>query len=392
MVSIRQGMVSLSSVLLFVGATSFAAGCGGSDTAIDQDSGDLTETDGTLPLASAALDFGIYWFGLDNASQKAVAGAANPFYDPSRPTVIHIHGWQPGSTQAGRRETFNYATNDPTNGVDIDLADAWVKKGWNIGIFYWNQFADEDTVWNAEAKIWSTNGPKGMRFRKKDGTYETVVTTKTVADLFADTYVSVLGGQKNGTIRLTGHSLGNQMVVRGAKLVSDRIAAGTAPALIQPKRIALLDPFWSNGGKDFLGGKWTGEMTRRHVTELMSRGIMFERYKTSSASEGILGDNNAALTTLIGNTEIRPEYIKGSDVTGRHVAAPNLYFQSFASAPPAGCFVGQSGAKDCSGVAPSAATNDDAIATLMRSRFNWVQSRGTATEDPSDNVFDRIAR
>ena len=392
MFSMKHGMVSLGSALLLVAATSLTAGCAGGDTAIDTDSSDLADNDGAQLSVSGALDYGIYWFGLGNASQKAVAGEANPFYDPSRPTVIYIHGWQRDTTKAGRRETFNYAANDPTNGVDINLADAWVKKGWNIGVFYWNQFADEDEVKDAEAKIWSTGGPKGMRFRKKDGTYEAAGATKSAAELFADAYVSALSGHKNGVIRLAGHSLGNQMVVRGAKLLSDRIAAGKAPALIQPKRVALLDPFWSNGRKDFLGGKWTGEMTRIHVAELVSRGVVFERYKTSPINDLLVGDRNAELTTMIGNTEIRPEYIKSTDVTGRHVAAPNLYFQSFASAPPASCVAGQGGAKDCSGIAPSAAMDDDALGAAMRSSFNWVQSEGSATEDPSDNVFDRAAR
>ena len=41
----------------------------------------------------------------------------------------------------------------------------WKADGWNVAIFYWNQMADEDEVKDAEAKIWSTNGPKGMRYR-----------------------------------------------------------------------------------------------------------------------------------------------------------------------------------------------------------------------------------
>ncbi len=99
------------------------------------------------PAAAAydpnVLDYGIYWFGTGNVSQKAVAGVANPYFNPSKPTVIYIHGWQNGSSQRGSRETFNYKQNDATYGIDVNAADAWISAGWNIGIFYWNQFADE---------------------------------------------------------------------------------------------------------------------------------------------------------------------------------------------------------------------------------------------------------
>jgi len=391
MIAMKIRMCRLGLALLIAAATA-GAGCGGDGAASTGAPDDLKDGTGAPAATIPGLDYGLYWFGSGNVSRKAVAGEANPFYDPSRPTVIYIHGWQLDTTKTGKRETFNYAANDPTNGVNVNLADAWVAKGWNIGIFYWNQFADEGEVKDAEAKIWSAAGPKGMRFRLKDGTYAASGLTKSAGELFADAYVSAMQAQTNGVIRFAGHSLGNQMAVLGAKLVSERIAAGKAPARIQPKRVALLDPFWSNGGKDFLGGKWTGEMTRIDAAALVSLGVVFERYKTSPINDLWVGDRNAELTTLIGNTEIQPEYIKVTDVAGRHIAAPNLYFQSFASAPPAACVADASGNKDCSGIAPSAVTGDTDIGQMMRSSFTWVQSAGSATEDPSDNVFDRRAR
>ena len=30
--------------------------------------------------------------------------------------------------------------------VDHTAADAWIRDGWNVGCFYWNQFADDDDV------------------------------------------------------------------------------------------------------------------------------------------------------------------------------------------------------------------------------------------------------
>jgi len=89
--------------------------------------------------------------------------------------VIFAHGWQPWISQSNPPD-FVYDTNDGRTSGSDDTATAWINDGWNIGIFYWNQFADEPTdVRYAEAKIWTANGPKDMRWRKGGwfpGSYE----------------------------------------------------------------------------------------------------------------------------------------------------------------------------------------------------------------------------
>jgi hypothetical protein len=98
------------------------------------------------------------------------AALSNAIYDPSKPTVIYFHGWQPGS--GGNKEGFLW-TNPQQSSETIQTLTAWKAAGWNVGVFYWNQFADEGTVFDlvpvyvseAEAKIWSSQGPKGMRYK-----------------------------------------------------------------------------------------------------------------------------------------------------------------------------------------------------------------------------------
>jgi hypothetical protein len=55
----------------------------------------------------------------------------------------------------GFRESLNWAFNDPEYGLDINAADAWIQSGWNVGVYYWHQYADEDFLHDAEAKIYS---------------------------------------------------------------------------------------------------------------------------------------------------------------------------------------------------------------------------------------------
>jgi uncharacterized protein YjdB len=339
------------------------------------------------------LDYGIYWFGLGNVSQKSVPGLSNPYYNPARPTVIYIHGWQKDSSLSGRRESFNYKQNDPNYGVDVNMADAWINKGWNIGIFYWNQFADEPEVKNAETKIWTASGPQGMRWRKGDGSYTTVGSpTKSVSELFLQEYTNAMWYQTNSNIRLLGHSLGSQVVVNGAKLISDQVDAGQLPSSLRPKRIALLDPFWSNGAKDYLGGRWPGERAREQVAALKTKGVIFERYKSSNINDFLIGDSNLPLTKMIGQTELVPAYIPNTNQGARHVAAPNLYVHSFAYSPPPECSTDANGNRSCGGTAASAATSDAIIGTMMNSSYTWIQTGGINTEIPSDNLFDRRSR
>ncbi|MCX7921259.1 MAG: cell adhesion domain-containing protein [Clostridia bacterium] len=338
-----------------------------------------------------SLDYGIYWFGLGNVSQKHTSGVTNPYYDPNKPTIIYVHGWQNGATPELRRETFNYKKNDSTYGVDVNTADAWIKAGWNIGIFYWTQFADEASVTDAEAKIWSATGPKGMRWRKIDGTYVTTGVTKNAAELFYDSYVQALSDYTGSNVRITGHSLGNQMAVHLTKLVSDKVSAGQLPKNLLPKRVALLDPFWSKYGKDYLGGKWTGEKVREFVAELKTKGVLFEQYRSSAVELG--GDSNTELQKMTAFSELAPWYIPTLEITWKHVAAYNWYFYSFYSNPPIECTINFWGTRIKTGnVAANAKTSDSRIAEMMSSSYRWVQVEGRYTADPADDWFERKSR
>ncbi|HZI02783.1 MAG TPA: oxygenase MpaB family protein, partial [Archangium sp.] len=162
-----------------------------------------------VPFDCRTLDFGIYWYGLNNASQKAVPGVYNPYFNAAKPTVIYVHGWQKDGVINGKRETFNYAENDPTYGVNVNMADAWINAGWNIGIFYWNQFADETEVKNAETKIWTGTRPQAMRWRQCDGTYTTTGSpTVSAAQLFYNAITANMANFSGPHLRIVGHSLG----------------------------------------------------------------------------------------------------------------------------------------------------------------------------------------
>ena len=115
------------------------------------------------------LDYGLYWFGPDMAHEKA-GGPDNAYFNPHAPTVIYVHGWEVGHTQRQYREVFDYAF---MGGPKQYLAEPWINDGWNVGVFYWNQFSDELLPGHAEAKIWTHRSVAKMRWKNHEGRTKT---------------------------------------------------------------------------------------------------------------------------------------------------------------------------------------------------------------------------
>jgi len=334
------------------------------------------------------LSYGMYWFGLNNARQKFEPGQPNPYFDPSRPTVIFVHGWQPGIS-ATEPPNFDYTYLDGLTLKTVHTADAWVNAGWNIGIFYWNQFSDEANVTDAEAKIWVNDGPKNMRWRKGDGTYaDAPLGTPSAGELFYQTYLAAMteNDYTGGEIRIAGHSLGSQMAVRLTQLLREGIAAGEAPAKLLPTRVVLLDPYWSIGAKTWLDNRTTGETVRDYVTGLLRQGILFEWYRSSNLTVEPNGYSNDPLQPMMLYAEMHPNFV--ADDMSKHIAARHLYFWAYAFNGPASC----TGTLCINIDRLLAKMTNDQLAALMRSDYTWSQTSGQTTATPDDDTYQSSLR
>ena len=69
----------------------------------------------------------------------------------------HLGFRENGTTVRGFRETINWVNEDsgPHWFQDTYSVDLWLHRGYNVGIFYWNQFSDEEDVKEAERKIYN---------------------------------------------------------------------------------------------------------------------------------------------------------------------------------------------------------------------------------------------
>lgn len=361
------------------------------------DTTDLTAS----PYNPNELSYGLYWFGEDGANQKFVAGEANPYFAPTKPTLIFAHGWQP--TLSSNLPTLSY------NGTDT--VAGWIAEGWNVGMFVWNQFSDETSgitgswfgdgappqgVLDAEAKIWTANGPQGMRWRDWDtlllppanGYSDAPAGTPSAGELFYQAYTAAMTEQPytGGNIRLAGHSLGNQMVVRLAKMVHDDIAADELPETLRPTRVALLDPYWSPAARDDLSdgaaaGRRTGDVVREYIAELIPGGTLFEWYWSSIWTTPPQGYANEELQRMTFYAEMDPAF--ESQNVDKHLVAQHLYLWSYAFAGPAAC----TGEACLDMTRVLAQMSNEQLAAVTRSDYRWAQQEGQDTATPADDTY-----
>ncbi|WP_273208123.1 hypothetical protein [Marinobacter subterrani] len=360
-----------------------------------------------FPLSAHAvedtLDYGLYWFDGNNQSVKAVEanGAVNNvplrFYDPSKPTIIHFHGWQPGSATRGDgydREDFRFVWGDE----DVITSTSWKNKGWNIAYFYWDQFADESEVKDAEAKMWTPNGPRGMRYRLSDGSYSTRYSPdESVGQIAFEQVTAALAGNTSYYVRLSGHSLGNQLATIVANKISDAVYAGSVGTNVMVDRLELLDPFWSQDGKSYLGdangdgaNDWVGERTRWLIEKLIQRhDTPVTWYKSSGIQDVWIGDKNTALEGVVTFIHNRFWYLASGDYVNKHNHVVPWYFRSMASAAPEEVTINWWGGRNATGDdAASAATDDSRIRAMMGDSYHWDQVEGRYTANPVDDQFE----
>lgn len=365
----------------------------------------LTSISNSDLTAEDTLDYGLYWFDANNTPYKGfdeknntVLDVPTSAYDPAKPTMIYFHGWMLGSSVSGySRNTFELI--DDENDIDINTAEIWKEKGWNVAIFYWNQFADELEVKDAEAKIWhATKGPQQMRYRLSDGSYSTTQSpTSNLSKLASNQIRAILADNTSNNIRLVGHSLGNQLAVHVAKLMSNAVENGNLASGLMPNRVELLDPFWSQDAKSYLTdmnedgeNDWTGERVRLYINDIKeANNVAVTWYKSTLILSTGIGDGNNDLKEEVAFQSVRLWYLDAIDVVNKHSYVRHNYFWSMAFDAPTEVTLNFWKQRKATGNdAASASTSNERIIQLMDSGYLWDQVEGRYTPTPSDDQFE----
>ncbi|GLS27339.1 hypothetical protein [Marinibactrum halimedae] len=337
------------------------------------------------------LDYGFYFFGKNDAYEKYQPGQRNRYFDPSKPTMVYLHGWQNGMVEDMRRETFD--TSDIIGAPEgIDLAASWINDGYNVAIYYWTQFADESEVQDAEEKIWpqpERNNPRRLSWRSYVSQGQTETNNNgpqntSISELFVEEYLDVFQDASN--IRLAGHSLGAQLMIVASQQLLDAVNAGALNTNALPNRLALLDPFFSNGEKDYLNNRWTGQVARDYADNLKNAGVLIEAYRSSPTTSTIfVGDANNELLQKTAFSELAPWYFWAWQFTEKHVMARWWYLLSYNSST---LNIENNNNRD----ALSASASNQTVRYWMNSNQRLVQTEGRRTERVSDDQFTQRNR
>ena len=198
------------------------------------------------------LWYGIMWWSKGDVLHPVInkdtglGMGPSPYFDPAKPTLIYSHGYQPGAGAAAQRERL-------TSFRGVFMADEWLDQGWNVGSFYWTQFADAPTVGEAEDKIWPSCLPVSgicdaptMSWIKKDGSSETPPANSipSVSDLMYEAVVASTAGARPDQgfkLRIVGQSLGGSVVIGAGYRLAAAADAGLIPPYLKPGALFSVD-------------------------------------------------------------------------------------------------------------------------------------------------------
>ena len=201
-----------------------------------------------------------------------------------------------------------------------------------------------------------------MRWRDSNGNYNSGP-NKDAATLMFESLRDNMSNYTGNRLVIAGHSLGNQMAVVVTKKLKDGISAGNTNSKLKPKRVALLDPYYSNGSKSYIGNQWTGAKARGYVDTLKNWGVIFEAYRSSSVTN----------TFLV----VKPWYFSAWQQAEKHGAAVFHYLWSFDFGTPS--------IKNSSDQGLSAKTSDSRTKALMNGNKRLIHDLGAYTKSPGDD-------
>ncbi len=367
----------------------------------------------------SSLHYGIYWYEKNNDIPVIADKATN--YDPTKPTIVFAHGMKTAGEGIRCREglSLKSGTEEKMYGdylYDPEFYNILIDKGYNVGMFYWNQLAY--IPFTNDIRIWCVDEEEGMTYAYRAANGDQKVSPKgdetnpkiSVAGLYRDCLLAALGQNFSGHLQLIGHSMGGQLTLAVTQALCYSYDQGLIGENYLPDRITLLDPFigYDTGigvvdtTDEIINGKHNStlaaeasEVIAKHNIPIESFGankeMVFRYFETITKIAGVSGEEerNYAINLLCKN--IVWVYIYGMQsyygafpAGSSHVTAVDYYFTT----------VYEGVAHDKYGlVVPSFDVSDEQILQMRGMAF--IQSKNTAipNADPlyqSQSVFEAV--
>lgn len=369
---------------------------------------------------------GLFWTKWNDETQaiervRASTQEGAALVDPSKPTVIFVHGMMAGSYGLNSQENFylsSIVTRPAEFGLDsgrVSLIKLWMDEGWNVAVYIWNAFSAEGLNFGAvEAKIWSVDGSQKVSHRNPSNELVYGASEYSIAENFAADYIRAMrllpSTMGDNEIRVTGHSMGGVLSTTSVFLINELARNGQLPIKQAPDRLALLDPgfgvkiviegktllssetdFTINWSKKPLYNKGTSETMIELVKDMTASGIVIEyyAYKSSWAMVSIPPEILTELNTYSTFVFLDPDYgsynSRFNYANQAHTMIHMWYLTSIAFPPVKDITDGEQ-----DGVyALSASTPTDYMKNnFVGVRFNMAQ--GEKTLPSSDDLFVRV--
>lgn len=368
------------------------------------------------PDTFSTLDYGLYWFKDANSGLKGISSSQrDEYFDPDRPTVIYVHGWQVDEVKVRRRESW--LRQDPFNDAKLhDMCKIWRDQGYNVGIFNWNQFGCGDlfeaeyniyTIQNraewgpGHSMIYTLSSSEGtmQRYYEPDGEGGPIE-DKTVTDLFLEELARCMGGyvpdEDTKEFRVIGHSLGTQLTARTFDAVRQHPEWG----IPLPTRISLLELAQIHGFNVF--GLHITELQTQYINGLRGAGIPIDCYQSTDLQSLLAINLNwvGAIHDMCAYSRWRPDFISPISLkvapwdvpTKSHNEIVRWYMESFNYEPhiwEAWTYHFHGPRKHHVGDALSASTSNFNVRYLMNHNYYYEQAEGKGTQSIHDDVWER---
>lgn len=222
--------------------------------------------------------------------------------DPSKPTIIYTHGWKPNESMVREGLSVKSRTESALSSqgysefkYDTEFYNYYLEKGYNVGIFYWNQLADEGLLdLSVVTKIWTSDNGENMKYvtYSKNGKKNTTKVDdetnpkESVAMIYGKKIVEALGKDYNGTLHLAGHSMGGELTCAVSEYLCLLYDNGEIGQNLMPDRVTLIDPYIPDnritGTIDTTGkrvrNKTVAELTAEATNTIHDHGIPIEAF------------------------------------------------------------------------------------------------------------------
>jgi hypothetical protein len=245
-------------------------------------------------------------------------------FSPDRSTFVHFNGWAIGKGRRGRDFTTNYVKD---GGADLHVTDLWLERDWNFAVVDWAQLSDEIDLRNAEAKIWTKDGPKKMRWMDPNGRWHEGP-EETVAAAVANRLEPQLRALQNKDIIFQGHSFGGQLALAvTAELIRRN---DLKPGIALPQQLILTDANFTKGEKSYLAGKRPLDLGGEAATLVWERDIPITSYKCTAIAYSQFGVDFIELLNHPGVLPIEADFkdVSRLDLNKRHRACKWKYLES----------------------------------------------------------------